>query len=97
MRIDPGEKGGASERMVLFIFRLHTNRECGHKGAEVILTNQTHGRRNAESRWRGFFHSSSSYLLALSNAFVARLGLQTGALDRIHVNRGDGDGRGLHL
>lgn len=65
-------------------------------GAEVILTNQTHGEWQGESRKLGFFASSSNYLLALSKAVAAVLRTEPGALDRMHVNRGDGDGR-IHL
>ena len=65
-------------------------------GAELILTNQTHSEWQASSRQLGFFGSSSNYLVALSKAVTAALRSEPGALERMHVNRGDGDGR-IHL
>jgi hypothetical protein len=65
-------------------------------GAEVILTNQTHSQWQAESRKLGFFSRSSNYLLAVSTQVADALRSEAGALDRMHVNRGDGDGR-IHL
>lgn len=65
-------------------------------GAEVIVMNQTHCHWRTELRRLGFFNSATNYLLALSKALVTELGPDGSVLERIHVNRGDGDGR-LHL
>lgn len=65
-------------------------------GAELILTNQTHSDWQSEPRSLGFFNRPSNYLLAVSKAVADALRSEAGALDRMHVNRGDGDGR-IHL
>ena len=65
-------------------------------GAEVIVTNQTHSDWQVESRKLGFFSHSSNYLLAVSKAVADALRSEVGAPDRMHVTRGDGDGR-IHL
>ncbi len=65
-------------------------------GAEVILTNQMNCLWQMESRRLGFLGAPSNYLLALSKGLGAALGSDPGAFDRMHVNRGDGDGR-IHL
>lgn len=73
-----------------------TREALANLGAEVMLTNQTHHNWHAESRRLGFLSSSSNYLLALSKPLAVALHAQPSALTRMHVNRGDGDGR-IHL
>ncbi|HUA14001.1 MAG TPA: hypothetical protein VMG31_01790 [Verrucomicrobiae bacterium] len=65
-------------------------------GAELLLTNQAHLNWRSALRRLGFISYSSNYLVALSKPLAEALQSQPGALDRIHVNRGDGDGR-IHL
>ena len=65
-------------------------------GAEVVLTNQTHHVWQDQSRRLGFVQGPSNYLLAMSRDLAAALASEPDALRRMHVNRGDGDGR-IHL
>jgi hypothetical protein len=62
-------------------------------GAEVVLTNQSHSDWLTDLSSLGFLGSSSNYLVALSKPLAAALRSEVAALDHIHVNRGDGDGR----
>ena len=62
-------------------------------GAELILTNQSHAMWRTALRRLGFLNHSSNYLVALSNALSAALAAEPDAMQQIHLNRGDGDGR----
>ena len=61
--------------------------------ADLVITNQSHARWIAAFRQAGFAAARSNYLLAMSKPLADAVG---GAADRIHVSRGDGDGR-IHL
>ena len=73
-----------------------TRKALREMGAEVVLTNQTHRVWEEESRRIGFVQGPSNYLLAMSKDLAAALASEPDALTRMHVNRGDGDGR-IHL
>jgi hypothetical protein len=60
---------------------------------DLIISNQSHRVWTAAFRRAGFASARSNYLLALSRPLTAAIG---GATDRLHVTRGDGDGR-IHL
>jgi len=62
-------------------------------GADLVVTNQTHGWRSGFRRC-GFLASKSNYLLAMSPTLAQDVA--GGARNHIHVTRGDGDGR-IHL
>ena len=61
--------------------------------ADLVITNQSHALWLAAFRQTGFAAARSNYLLAMSKPLVEAVG---GAADRVHVSRGDGDGR-IHL
>jgi hypothetical protein len=64
-------------------------------GADLIISNQTHINWRAGLKRVGYFSGPSNYLLAVSKPVAAALEA-AGGQERIHVNRGDGDGR-IHL
>jgi hypothetical protein len=87
---------GLSTKAHMAVLLALTRKALCEMGAEVVLTNQTHCLWQAESRRLGFVSGRSNYLLAMSKDLAAALASEPGALRRIHVNRGDGDGR-IHL
>jgi hypothetical protein len=73
-----------------------SHRALADLNADLILTNQTLPEWHARLRRLGFLPAASNYLLAVSKPISAALKQAGAAESRIHVNRGDGDGR-LHL
>ena len=73
-----------------------THRALAERGAELILSNQTLPEWQERLRRLGFLEGPSNYVLALSRPIAAELNQACGAAARVHVNRGDGEGR-LHL
>lgn len=61
--------------------------------ADLVITNQSHALWIGAFRQAGFASARSNYLLAMSKPLAEATGA---AADRIHVCRGDGDGR-IHL
>ncbi len=61
--------------------------------ADLVVTNQTHDVWIDAFRRAGFLGAPSNYLLAMSKRLSVVAG---GRLSRVHVTRGDGDGR-IHL
>lgn len=61
--------------------------------ADLIVTNQSHQVWAGAFRRAGFASTRSNYLLATSRRLTERIGAAGG---RVHVTRGDGDGR-IHL
>jgi hypothetical protein len=61
--------------------------------ADLIISNQSHRVWIGAFRRAGFASARSNYLLALSKPLTSAIG---GATDRLHITRGDGDGR-IHL
>ena len=68
-------------------------RQLAAGGADLIVTNQSHERWLGAFRRAGFLSGPSNYLLAMSPPLSRAIGDQT---DRVHITRGDGDGR-VHL
>jgi hypothetical protein len=64
-------------------------------GADLVVTNQSHTRWVKSFRGAGFLSGPSNYLFATSRALTEEIG-QAGGHARVHVTRGDGDGR-IHL
>ena len=62
-------------------------------GVDLIVTNQSHERWVDAFRQAGFLGGPSNYLLAVSPPLSTAIGDR---LARVHVTRGDGDGR-IHL
>ena len=73
-----------------------TSRALRDSGADLIVTNQARTDWNVELRKLGYLHGPSNYILALSKPLAEALRSEPSSLDRIHVNRGDGDGR-IHV
>jgi hypothetical protein len=63
-------------------------------GAALVLSNQTHSSWCDAFRQCGFRTSKSNYILAMSPALTQDA--NNGGSERIHITRGDGDGR-IHL
>jgi hypothetical protein len=61
--------------------------------ADVVITNQSHALWIGAFRGAGFAAAPSNYLLALSKPLANAIG---DGIDRVHISRGDGDGR-IHL
>jgi len=62
-------------------------------GADIVVTNQSHERWIEAFRRAGFLTAPSNYLCAMSKLLSQSVGDD---FSRIHVTRGDGDGR-IHL
>jgi hypothetical protein len=62
--------------------------------ADLVVSNQTHRRWLDAFRGCGFLTSKSNYILAMSPTLAGEA--NGGGSERIHVTRGDGDGR-IHL
>jgi hypothetical protein len=59
-------------------------------GADLVVTNQTHEQWLDAFRRAGFLSGPSNYLFAMSKMLSQSVG---DAVSRVHVTRGDGDGR----
>ena len=73
-----------------------TTRHLGREGADLVVTNQSHGEIVKAFRGIGFLSARSNYILALSKKFSEAVVKQAGGRDRMHFTRGDSDGR-IHL
>lgn len=71
----------------------HVRRTLAADGADLVVTNQTHECWLDAFRRAGFLNGPSNYLFAMSKLLSQSVG---DAFRRIHVTRGDGDGR-IHL
>jgi hypothetical protein len=71
----------------------HVRRALAEDGADIVVTNQSHERWVEAFRRAGFLAGPSNYLFAMSKLLSQSVGDRFG---RIHVTRGDGDGR-IHL
>jgi hypothetical protein len=68
--------------------------ECRRAGADLVISNQCHRDWIDALRANGFWTGPSNYLLGTSRAVNDLLGGLAGeVLQRVHFNRGDGDGR----
>jgi hypothetical protein len=65
-------------------------RELERLGADLVITNQLHARWIRAFHASGFLIGPSNYLFAASPSLAAAIGEAAG---RMHVTRGDGDGR----
>jgi|SRR5579871_451032 len=62
------------------------------RGVDLIISNQAHSAWTGALRADGFLEGPSNFLLGASRALTEMLG----AINEVHVNRGDGDGP-IHL
>ncbi len=64
-------------------------------GADLIISNQSHSLWTKAFRRAGFLAAPSNYLLATAKSLTAAI-VAGGGAERVHLTRGDGDGR-IHL
>lgn len=67
-----------------------------NEGVDLIVSNQARREWSAALHQCGHFQGPSNFLLAVSKSLSVELGTLEHNMDRIHVNRGDGDGP-IHL
>ncbi len=65
-------------------------------GADLVVSNQAHGRWQEAFRACGFLEGPSNYQFAASRALAEEIGSQAEGGLRVHLNRGDAEGR-IHL
>jgi hypothetical protein len=70
--------------------------ELASKGADLVLVNHSHAAWVKAFRDAGFLTGPSNYMLAMSKGLTESLRRLPLGEDRVHVTRGDGDGR-IHL
>jgi hypothetical protein len=75
--------------------RVYPNYARGESPPNLVITNQSHSVWTRAFRRAGYLSASSNYLLATSNALTAAIE-SDGGEERVHLTRGDGDGR-IHL
>ncbi len=73
-----------------------TDSALADQGADLVISNQSHKLWIRAVRHAGFLRGPSNYLLGLSKALVDQIAREPDGENRIHVTRGDGDGR-IHL
>lgn len=90
--LDGGCRPGAEERVVHAAVAMMRAR-----GVDAVIANFSHHRWLDALRTKGFFGAPSNYLFAASPQLEAMIGpASEHALARLHITRGDGDGR-IHL
>ena len=72
------------------------DRELSSAGADLVLLNQIHAQWVKAFRSSGFLAGPSNYLLAMSKQLTEAVRSVQGGEQRVHITRGDGDGR-MHL
>jgi hypothetical protein len=72
------------------------DREMAAQRADLVLVNHSHSAWVAAFRSAGFLTGPSNYMLAMSKRLTEAVRSSAGGEDRVHVTRGDGDGR-IHL
>lgn len=73
-----------------------TDREMASQAADLVLANHSHAAWVHAFRSVGFLAGPSNYLLAISKRLTELVRAEPQGEERIHVTRGDGDGR-IHL
>ena len=66
------------------------------RGVDLVITNQAHAGWISAFRRIGYVRGPSNYALALSPALATAVRAHDAAQTRVHMTRGDGDGR-IHL
>ena len=70
--------------------------ELSSAGADLVVVNQSHAEWVRAFRSSGFLPGPSNYLLAMSKRLTEAVRSAKGGDERVHITRGDGDGR-IHL
>lgn len=73
-----------------------TDSELAKVGADLVLVNHSHAVWVEAFRAAGFLAGPSNYMLAMSKKLTESVCSVPGGEERVHVTRGDGDGR-IHL
>jgi hypothetical protein len=73
-----------------------TDGELAAQGADLVLLNHSHAGWNEAFRAAGFLSGPSNYMLAMSKKLTEALRSTRDGEGRVHITRGDGDGR-IHL
>jgi hypothetical protein len=73
-----------------------TDRMMGSQGADLVLVNHSHAAWVWAFRSAGFLSGPSNYMLAMSKRLTELVRSGQDGEERVHVTRGDGDGR-IHL
>jgi hypothetical protein len=73
-----------------------TDSELAKLGADLVLVNHSHAFWVEAFRAAGFLTGPSNYMLAMSKKLTEALSCVERGEERVHVTRGDGDGR-IHL
>ena len=73
-----------------------TDREMATQGVDLVVVNHSHAAWVLSFRSAGFLAGPSNYLLALSKRLSELVRAEPQGEERMHVTRGDGDGR-VHL
>jgi hypothetical protein len=71
-------------------------RTLERRGVDLVITNQSHAGWVAAFRRAGYLSGPSNYILAMSPALTGAVRAEAQGETRIHVTRGDADGR-IHL
>lgn len=72
------------------------DRELGRAGSDLVLINHSHSLWVRAFQSAGFSMGPSNYLLGLSKTLSEAVQREPSGEDRMHITRGDGDGR-VHL
>jgi hypothetical protein len=70
--------------------------QLGRAGCDLVLANHSHADWVKGLERAGFSRGPSNYLLGMSKRLTAAVRSSPGGEDRMHITRGDGDGR-VHL
>ncbi len=70
-----------------------TDSELGQRGVDLVVSNQCHGLWIRNFRSAGFRSGPSNFLLATSRTLTEAVQIVPDGENRIHITRGDGDGR----
>ncbi|MFL6447997.1 MAG: hypothetical protein ACJ746_09955 [Bryobacteraceae bacterium] len=72
------------------------DRQLGLAGCDLVLVNHSHKDWSEAFERAGFSRGPSNYLLGMSKRLTEAVRSSPGGEDRMHITRGDGDGR-VHL
>jgi hypothetical protein len=72
------------------------DRQLGLAGCDLVLANHSHADWVKGFELAGFSRGPSNYLLGMSKRLAEAVGSSAGGEERMHITRGDGDGR-VHL
>jgi len=95
LRVGTIVDGLAASASVAFVIDT-ASRYLVERGADLVISNQTHHAWCAGLERSGFLRGPSNYIFAASKGLAALLSPFEGRIREAHINRGDGDGP-IHL